>query len=98
MSNPREGYALITSGGYDLYAKNNWPHAITVGDDYRLIAFAKTDEPNIIEMLTNLGLSVQWFNAVVTISKMELKEDGPFVVYGQDVHTVINHFNPQEEG
>jgi len=97
VSNPKEGYAFITNGSYDLYAKHRWSYAVSIGDNYKLITFAKKDEPGLIELTESLGFEAKHLSAQSTIDAMDILGYGPFVVYGQDVHIVINYFNPVEE-
>lgn len=98
MSNINEGYAFITKANYDLYAKDKWTNATSIGSNYKVISFSKSDEQELTGFISLLGFEAKHLSAQETIDAMVLAGHGPFVVYGQDVHTVINHFNPQKEG
>ena len=97
MSNPNEGYAFITEQGWTDCLSTDYPHAISVGDSYRMIQYCMKDEQGLIELLDSLGFETKRFSAKDTITDMELGSLGSFIVYGDDVHTVVDHFNPSEQ-
>lgn len=93
VSNPKEGYAFITAANYESYAMGKWPNCISVGNNYKVVSFAKLDEQELTDFVGSLGFTCQHLSAQETIDNMISVKQGPFVVYGQDVHTVLNHFN-----
>lgn len=94
MSNPKEGYAFITNANYNNYAMNEWPNSISAGSNYKLITFAKVDEQELTDLVGSLDFTCKHLSAQETIDNMIQLNQGPFVVYGQDVHAVLNSFNP----
>jgi hypothetical protein len=97
MSNPEEGYAFITNQGWFDHLSDMYPDAIEVGDSYRMIQYCMKDEQGLIDLSDSLGFEAKRFSSQNTITSMELGSLGPFIVYGDDVHTVVDHFNQAEE-
>jgi len=93
MSNPNEGYAFITNAGYEGYAKEMFPASISVGENYHLCTYAKTKELSLIAYVESNGFSCKYLGAQETIDSMTDLSEGPFIVYGDDVHLVIESFN-----
>lgn len=97
MSNKDEGYAFITNANYESYAMDKWPNSISAGSGYKVISFAKVDEQELTDFVESLGFACRHLSAQETIDNMTQVNHGPFVVYGQDVHSVIEYFSPQVE-
>lgn len=93
MSNSKEGYALITNQGYIDHVSEMWPNSIGVGDNYKLCTYAIKDESRFTELVNSLGFECKFLTAQETIDNMNNLELGPFIVYGDDIHVVVNHFN-----
>ena len=93
MSNPNEGYAFITNQGWTDHLQDRFPDAISVGDNYRMIQFVRADERGMVEFAEVIGISEKRLSADQTVSAMEALQQGLFIVYGDDVHRVVDHFN-----
>jgi len=98
MSNINEGYSFVTNQGFSDYLEQQYPSAISVGTDYRMIQFAKKDESEMVGFAESLGFTIKRLSAQGTIEAMDLRGIGPFIVYGDDVHVVIDHFNMTSSG
>lgn len=96
MSNPLEIYAFVSNNYWAERLADEFPHAITVGDHYRMIQFVRWGEAERLDQASVSGIIHRKFNATKTIQQMENEVFEYFVVYGDsgDVHTIIDHFNP----
>lgn len=93
MANANEVYAFVTDQGWLDHLSGRFPYAVNVGADYRMIQFARSDEAAMVQFAEALGFSVKHHSAIDTITAMEARSVGPFIVYGGDVHGVVDHFN-----
>lgn len=95
MSNPLEVYAFVSNSYWLEHLSAGFPHAISVGDHYRMIQFVRWEESERLDQANENGIIHRKFNATKTIQQMENQVFEYFVVYGNsdDVHTVVEHFN-----
>jgi hypothetical protein len=95
MSNPLEIYAFVSNSYWFEHLSAEFPHAITVGDYYRMIQFVHWEESERLARASENGIIHRKFNTTKTIQQMEKQVFEYFVVYGDsnDVHTVVEHFN-----
>lgn len=95
MSNPLEIYAFVANSYFEEHLAEEFPHAISVGDHYRMIQFVKREEAEQLDRASMNGIIHRKFNATKTIQQMEKQVFEYFVVHGDsnDVHTVVEHFN-----
>ena len=89
-----EKYAFITNANYEAHAKQLWPHAIAVGDKYRMVQFASINEVQLTKWVRSLGFENKFLGALDTIAEMESNSPGPFACNYTIAIAVVNHFNP----
>ena len=92
-----EKYAFITNENYYLYAVNEWPYAISVGDNYKMVQFAYIEEQQLTDFVLSIGFECQHIQGDEIIEGMENLKRGPFVCDYQDASMVVHHFNPRTE-
>jgi len=97
MSNPKEGYAFVTNQGWSENLSDEYPDSVSVGLHYRLIQFSISDIKRLELKSELLGYNVKCLDAQSTIEGMRDNQEGPFMVYYNAVHDVIDNFNPKEE-
>lgn len=97
MSNPNEGYAFVTNKGWDENLSDEYPDSISVGTNYKLIQFSINDIEKLKLKSERLGYTVKNLDCKSTITQMESGQNGPFLVYYDSVHHVIDSFNSKEE-
>lgn len=97
MSNPLEIYAFVGNNYWSEHLSAEFPHAIAVGDHYRMIQFVRLEESERLDRASANGIIHRKFNATKTIQQMKNQVFEYFVVYGDsdDVHMIVDHFNPK---
>lgn len=89
-----EKYAFITNENHALHVKSKWPDAISIGNNYRMVQFAGSDEPELIALAESLGFAVKRLSLADTILVMDNLNLGPFICTHEQAVGVVNYFNP----
>ncbi|HDZ9327780.1 TPA: hypothetical protein RUZ39_001680 [Vibrio cholerae] len=89
-------YAFLTLAGWQQLAAEQWPHAVDVGSNYKLIVFTNEQEPKLEALAISHGFKVKRLTAVRTINAMAASAVGPFVCSYDIAQKVVQHFSPIE--
>lgn len=93
-----EKYAFITNNNYDTHGRALWPHAISVGDNYKMVQYASINQEQLNAWVESLGFESKYLNAADTITAMEANEPGPFNCNHSTAIEVVEYFTPALEG
>ena len=91
-----ERYAFISNENYEIYAMDRWPDAINVGENYKMVQFIDTIEPDLIDYIESLGFTAKYPTAPEAIIAIDKGLSGPFVSDRAIAGDIVNYFNPDE--
>ena len=88
-------FAFVTNSAYESieFIKTRWHSTASVGDNYKVVNYLKSEEEDLKRLTESLGFKVKDLDCDSTIASMNSIESGPFICSHNDAISIIGHFN-----
>lgn len=87
MSNSNEGYLIVPNSQWEDGLCDAYSGEINVNNTHKLISFSKSHQDKLLKVI---DVPVLFLNAQSTVDNVLSNSNSAFVLYGDDVHTVLN--------